>query len=86
MVFGSRAGIAEGTLETLAVLYGLTPAERRVLRELAQERSPIQIAEVTGVSIRTVRSQLSSIFSKTGARSQRDLLALALGLPPFALA
>lgn len=62
-----------------AAHYRLTPAETRVLDLLLQGLVPKHIAARHGVGISTVRTQLSSLFLKTGARNQRDLVALALG-------
>jgi DNA-binding CsgD family transcriptional regulator/PAS domain-containing protein len=65
-------------LEQFAILHRLTQAERRVLNLLLQDKSPKQIAEQLGVGIRTIRTQLSSLYTKTRTRNQRELIAQAM--------
>lgn len=60
---------------------GLTRAETRVLELPITDRSPREIAESLGTRTQTVRSQLKSIFLKTGVHGQRELLALVARLP-----
>lgn len=49
-----------------------------MLRCLLNDHAPKQIASEQGVSIKTVRTQLSSLFTKTGTRNQRELVKAAL--------
>jgi DNA-binding CsgD family transcriptional regulator len=65
-------------LRSLTRLYHITAAEQRVLELLLQGMAPKAIAERLHVSVRTVRSQLSSLYAKTSTRGQRELVALAL--------
>ena len=58
--------------------YGLTRAEAAVLDLLGQGLPPARIAEMRHTSVGTVRTQLKSLFDKTGLRSQQALIA-ALG-------
>ncbi len=62
-------------LEQFAAMHHITQAELRVLSLLMQDKSPKQIAEQLGVGIRTIRTQLSSLYTKTGSRNQRELIA-----------
>lgn len=62
----------------LQQLHGLTPAEAEVLGRLTDGMRLSDIAEDLDVSIETVRSQLKSIFSKTGTSRQADLVRYAL--------
>lgn len=55
--------------------FGLTVAETEVLALLLDGYSPQSIAERRHASTATVRTQLGSIYDKTGWRSQRALLA-----------
>lgn len=64
--------------ERLHRLYGLTPAEANVVVELARGGDRAAIAERLGTSIPTVRSQLTSIFDKTGVRRQADLVRILM--------
>lgn len=67
------------SLKNYATLHRLTLAEARVLNLLLSDLGPQQIADRLGVGIRTVRSQLSSLYTKTGTKNQRDLIVSALG-------
>jgi DNA-binding CsgD family transcriptional regulator/PAS domain-containing protein len=60
----------------LSELFQLTPAERRLVEMLGQQLSPEACAERLEVSINTVRSQLRSVFRKTGTSRQAELVAL----------
>jgi DNA-binding CsgD family transcriptional regulator len=62
----------------LQQLYRLTPAEGRIAAMLAMGESVEQIARAKGVSDATLRTQLRSIFAKTGTRRQADIVRLAL--------
>ncbi len=62
--------------EDLQELFDLTPAESTVLRELCAGQTLAEIAAMRGVSLNTVRNQMGSLFDKTGARRQAELVAL----------
>ena len=64
--------------ERLHRVYGLTPAEANVVVALAQGGDRAAIAERLGTSVPTVRSQLTSIFDKTGVRRQADLVRILM--------
>jgi DNA-binding CsgD family transcriptional regulator len=64
--------------DAFAATCHLTPAETRVLQLLLVHLNPKEIAASLEVSIRTVRTQLSSIYAKTGTRGQSDLVHRAL--------
>lgn len=66
--------------EILAARFGLTAAEVRVVSRMAHGASIGEIADRNGVRPATVRSQLKSIFLKTGMRRQSQLVALAASL------
>ncbi|GJD53918.1 hypothetical protein OPKNFCMD_6697 [Methylobacterium crusticola] len=76
-VFVRQAAIAQtAALAALVQLYGLTPAEERVVRGIVEVGGVPQVAESFGVSEATVKSHLKSIFEKTGAKRQADLVRL----------
>jgi DNA-binding CsgD family transcriptional regulator len=52
----------------------VTPAESRVAAMLASGMNVREIAGACGVSVATVRSQLHSLFQKTGTRRQAELV------------
>lgn len=60
-------------------LYGLTPAESRVATLIAKGKSVPQAADELGVSRNTLKTQLKSVFAKTGARRQGELIRLWCG-------
>ncbi len=68
----------------LCALFDLTPAEARLADRLVAGAPLDQIALSHAVSITTVRSQLRSIFAKTGTSRQAQLVALLSSLwsPP----
>jgi DNA-binding CsgD family transcriptional regulator len=75
-LFLSRPSGVKLSPQRLAGLYGLTPAEGRLAAKLAELRSTEQAADDLSISLHTVRSQLKSIFAKTGAQTQSELLML----------
>lgn len=56
-----------------SALYGLTPAEAALLPLLLQGMTPREMAENQGVKMPTVRTQLASLYAKTGTRGQTEL-------------
>lgn len=65
-------------IEQLQRDYRLTLSETEVLRELASGGDREQIASRLGISLATVRTQLTSIFDKSGLRRQTDVLRLLM--------
>lgn len=61
------------TVTICAALYGLTPAEAALLPLLLQGLTPREMADAQGVKLPTVRTQLASLFAKTGTRRQAEL-------------
>lgn len=60
----------------LQQLYSLTPSELRVARGISRGEAPRDTAQRLGVSIATVRTQLSAVFQKTGTSRQPELVQL----------
>ncbi|HLA78172.1 MAG TPA: helix-turn-helix transcriptional regulator [Vicinamibacteria bacterium] len=67
--------------ECLAGLHDLTAAESRLASLLAQGQDLKQAAETLALSLHTVRTQLRSVFLKTGTRRQAELVHLLLSGP-----
>jgi len=72
--------------ELLSALFGLSRAEARLAVCLLLGRSAEECARQAGVGVSTIRSQLRSIFSKTGARRQAQLVALLSRVPTLQIA
>jgi DNA-binding CsgD family transcriptional regulator len=66
--------------ELLQALFDLTPAEARITSLLIDGNSVDSISKMQSVSLNTVRTQLKSVFMKTGVDRQIDLVRL-LGQP-----
>jgi DNA-binding CsgD family transcriptional regulator len=62
--------------ELLQALFDLTPAEARVASMLIDGKSVDAISRIQGVSLNTVRTQLKSVFVKTGVERQVDLVSM----------
>jgi DNA-binding CsgD family transcriptional regulator len=75
-VFLSKPGALQLPPQRLAEQYGLTPAEGRLAAKLTALRSVEQASDELCISVHTARSQLKSIFTKTGVQSQSELLML----------
>jgi DNA-binding CsgD family transcriptional regulator len=71
------------SIESLVSVYGLTPSEAQVAISLANGHSIDQIANQSHHSAHTIRSQLKSVFRKTGVSRQSELIKLLL-TGPFA--
>lgn len=67
-------------IDLFASAYRLTPGEVRVLDGLMTGKTVAEIAHQAGRSRETIRSQLKSLCSKTGARGQADLLRMVAGM------
>ncbi len=61
----------------LSVVFGLTNAEARLAAAICQGHDLNTAASTFGVSRQTLRSQLKSVFAKTGSRRQAELVARA---------
>ena len=61
----------------LVELYGLSPAESRLVTELGRGWTIAEMARHHGVSTETVKCQLKSVFFKTGTHRQSDVVRLS---------
>jgi len=71
-------GLPDSLLRTV---FGLTPAECRVAQALAAGQTPGEYADMAGVGIRTVRTHISRLLAKTGARNRIELMRILGGIP-----
>jgi DNA-binding CsgD family transcriptional regulator len=73
----------ENVRAALTQAFGLTAAEANIAALLAAGTDVQQVARLRRASIQTVRSQIKTILSKTGARSQAHLVAIIAGRIPL---
>jgi DNA-binding CsgD family transcriptional regulator len=69
--------------EALQKLYGFSPAEAAIAHALLRGQTLDDAARERGISYGTARTQLKSLFGKTGCRRQSDLIALLLASQPI---
>jgi DNA-binding CsgD family transcriptional regulator len=63
----------------IAELYNLTPPEMTVLATIIENPGVPEAADILGLSEGTIKTHLKSIFRKTGATRQSDLIKLVAG-------
>jgi DNA-binding CsgD family transcriptional regulator len=76
-------GMSAAWRELLRGLFGLSPAEVRLLEQLVEHDSLVHAAESLGVSQATARTQLKAIFHKTGVNKQAALSRLISQVSQF---
>lgn len=69
------------TARQLMDFFGLSAAEARLARAICHGDSVEEYARDQGLRLPTVRTQLSSIFNKTGTERQAGLVRLVAGIP-----
>lgn len=82
MMISDPDHISVPTVRALSMLYKLTPAETRIATALVSGSTPEGIARDLHVKVRTVRTQLESLFAKTGTHRQAELVRLFSAVPP----
>lgn len=70
-------------LKVICGLFDLTRAEARVAQEITMGRSVEEVAASMGTTVATVRTQLKSVYRKTGVNRQSQLVALLSGIRPI---
>ena len=84
VIFLGRRRVCEDlSSDAYARLHGLTAAESRVLRHLCAGDRPQDIADMLGVKLSTVRTQIGSIRAKTGSRDIGAIVQFVARLPPL---
>ena len=68
------------TIDEISELLGITEREKQVLELVANGHEPKSISLTLGTSICTVRTQLKSLFAKTGTKGMRDIVLWLSGL------
>ena len=86
LALGKRQSCETLTVGFFARTQGLTAAEARVLQALCDGLRPKEVARRCEVAVSTIRTQISSIRTKTQTASIRDLVSRVSVLPPITLA
>ncbi len=86
LVLGKRQSCETLTVDFFARTQGLTAAEGRVLQALCDGLRPKEVARRCEVAVSTIRTQISSIRTKTQTASIRALVSRVSVLPPITLA
>jgi len=68
-------------LPRLRYPQGSTAAEQEIIDAVLQGLTAKEIAEQRGASLRTVTTQLGTIFRKAGVNSQAELIAIMTEAP-----
>lgn len=81
VVLMERPGSSTRTfdVEQFALLYRLSRAETRAFSGIMEGKNITQIADEAGLSRETIRTQMKSLYAKTGVNGQADLLHLVYG-------
>ena len=79
---GARAGVLAATGATTSASRagnpaGLTTRELEVLRLVAAGHSNREIADILGLSLRTIERHINNLYAKIGARGKADATAYA---------
>jgi DNA-binding CsgD family transcriptional regulator len=75
-------GVPPFEIGTVSRMFGLTPAEARLLQEFVDGASLAEAATTLGISEATARTHRNHIFLKTGVSRRTDLLVLVSRLVP----
>ncbi len=57
---------------------GLTPREWEILKSIAEDRKNKEIADLLGISVRTVQAHRTNLMDKLGARDRTELVKYAI--------
>jgi DNA-binding CsgD family transcriptional regulator len=74
------------TVDLIRRLFALSEAEAELSAALCCGKTLDDVASQRGTSINTIKSQLKSIFLKTGTKRQSELVSLLLASPAYFLA
>ncbi len=73
------------TANLIRGLFGLSEAEASLTIALCSGRTLEEVALERGTSINTIKTQLKSVFLRTGTKRQADLISLVLASPAYFL-
>jgi DNA-binding CsgD family transcriptional regulator len=80
--FATSGNAPVSAMDAIGALFGLTAAEKNIAGQLALGRKSTDIAASNGISENTVKTQIRTLFEKTGASDQRNLAILIKDLSP----
>lgn len=75
-VFVAKETFSATVCESITKTYRLTEGEKQILICMVRKEAPKSIAHERNVSVSTVRSQIKSIYAKTGVHSSQELIEL----------
>jgi DNA-binding CsgD family transcriptional regulator/PAS domain-containing protein len=81
LIFSDPDAGPSTSTQALIEVYGLTPAEARLMAALVDGERLEDYADRQGISINTARTQSKQIFAKTGHGRQADLIREVLANP-----
>jgi DNA-binding CsgD family transcriptional regulator/PAS domain-containing protein len=81
LIFGDPDASPATSTQALIELYGLTPAEARLMAALVDGERLEDYADRQQISINTARTQSKQVFAKTGHGRQADLIREVLANP-----
>jgi DNA-binding CsgD family transcriptional regulator/PAS domain-containing protein len=81
LIFSDPDAGPSTSTQALIELYGLTPAEARLMTALVDGERLEDYADRQGISINTARTQSKQIFAKTGHGRQADLIREVMANP-----
>ena len=81
VIFGDPDASPSTSTQALIDLYGLTPAEARLMAALVDGERLEHYADRQQISINTARTQSKQVFAKTGHGRQADLIREVLANP-----
>jgi DNA-binding CsgD family transcriptional regulator len=83
LLLSKRHVCEDQSVDWFARAHRLTTTETRVLKGLCAGLRPAEVATLQSVALSTVRSQIGSIRTKTGANGIRELVRQVAILPPL---
>lgn len=75
----------EPAMDMVRAVYGLTPAETRVLAAILGGQRPCEYAAANSLSCNTVQTHMKALYTKTGCHSQAGLVGKILSDPMLRL-
>ena len=81
LIFGDPDATPSTSTWALIELYGLTPAEAKLMTALVDGERLEDYADRQGISVNTARTQSKQVFAKTGHGRQADLIREVLANP-----